>query len=142
MNDARRRRIALRKRIVEQQKRREEQFLKGEVGKCIHKISLYKKCRRCDKVLEAEYQKLLSHPKIMEGMLQRQLGLLNTVPAVVLIRSYANGMPFPVRINLSARKPTEQIMNMRKNGFWAVDHGYLSWFGPELIQEVTILNGE
>jgi hypothetical protein len=142
MNDARRRRLALQKRIKEQQKLREsEDFL--EEGSCIHDVSFEKTCSECEAVLEEGFQKVMRDPEVMAWRLKNQLGLNDTLPAIAFIRPHMILAPvFPVRINLSARNPTEQIMAMRKNGFWAVDHGYLTWFGPELITEVSFLNGE
>jgi hypothetical protein len=141
MNDARRRRLALQKRIKEQQKLRESgDFLEGS---CIHDIPFEKTCPECEAVLEQGFLKVMRHPDVMAWRLKNQLGLNDTLPAIAFIRPHMMLAPvFPVRINLSARNPTEQIMAMRKNGFWAVDHGYLTWFGPELITEVSFLNGE
>ncbi len=142
MNDARRRRKALQKRIAEQHKQLESRdFL--EEGSCIHEIPFEKTCPECEAVLEQGFQKVMQHPDVMEYRLKSQLGLNDMLPAIAFIRPHMMLAPcFPVQISLPARNPTEQIMAMRKNGFWAVDHGYLTWFGPELIVEVSFLNGE
>lgn len=142
MNAARQRRKALQKRIVEQQKLR-DQDLSFLEGSCIHEIPFEKTCPECEAVLEEGFKKVMAHPDVMEYRLKSTLGLNATLPAIAFIRPHMMLAPcFPVRINLSARNPTEQIMAMRKNGFWAVDHGYLTWFGPELITEISFLNGD
>jgi hypothetical protein len=142
MNDARRRRIELKKRIEAQRKIRETKFFEfTDTGSCVHDIPFRKRCPECEAILEEEYQKILRHPDVMENILKNKLGLNETRPAIVFIRPHhIGGIMFPVQISLSAHNPTEQIMTMRKNGFWAVDHGFLTWFGPELIQEVSFLN--
>lgn len=142
MNDARRRRIELKKRIETQRKIRETKIFEfTDTGSCSHNIPLQNQCLACEAILGTEYQKILRHPDVTENILKNKLGLNDTLPAIVFIRPHIIGATmFPVQINISAHNPTEQIMTMRKNGFWAVYHGVLTWFGPELIQEVSFLN--
>src|SRR5579864_1155153 len=145
MNAARKRRLDLKKRIEVQKKEREAQAEKEfrEIGelKCRHKIPLSRGCKACDenfKPLIEEYNNL---PSTMERRLRHGFGLDRLKRAFVFTKmTTMYGTPKIVSIWLSTHHPTQQIQDMRKNGFWAVDLGYLTWFAPDSFTEVCFDN--
>lgn len=47
-------------------------------------------------------------------------------------------MPRLVRTQVSVDHATSDIAAMKRNGFWAVDCGYLTWFDGDQIAEVSL----
>jgi hypothetical protein len=144
MNAARQRRTALKKRIEQQQKQRETQAEKefqalGELL-CRHKIPISRSCKACDdnfKPLIEEYNNL---PSTMERRLRHGFGLDRLKRAFVIMKTMTIYGPKIVSVWLSTHHPTQQIMDMRKIGFWAMDVGYLTWFAPDSFTEVCFDN--
>ena len=149
MNDARRRRIQLKKRIEEQRKKTR---LLGNrmLTKIIRKLSAackhgfkqgWRTCPICSEANSRRREKWLSQPAIMEENLRASFGLGRTVQAKIFVSPPAPYYEMKlVDVTLPINKATEKIMAMKKNGFWAHDSGYPVWFPPERILEVVILN--
>ena len=149
MNDARRRRIQLKKRIEEQRKKERSKgkkalnkIVKKFYAPCQHGFHCASiMCPTCNKKFLRRQEQWLSQPAIMEENLRASFGLGRTVQAKIFVSPPAPYYEMKlVDVTLPINKATEKIMAMKKNGFWAHDSGYPVWFPPERILEVVILN--
>jgi hypothetical protein len=143
MNAARHRRQALKKRIEKQRKLKETQVQKDfkEMGelRCRHKVLLSRSCHACDENFKPLIEEYNNRPETMERKLRHGFGLDRLKRALVFTKLYGTKIKI-VSIWLSTHHPTQQIMDMRKNGFWAMDCGYLTWFSGDSITEVCFDN--
>jgi len=143
MNAARQRRQNLKKRVEQQRKQREDQAHKDfkSMGKlrCHHKVPLSRSCSACDESFKPLIKEFNNQPETMERRLHHSFGLDRLKRALVFTKAYGTKIKI-VSIWLSTHHPTQQIMGMRKNGFWAMDCGYLTWFAPDQIVEVCFDN--
>lgn len=131
MNAARQRRVALKKRIEEQRKKRDDRQLKRWL-KSFRQPTPAEEARQ-----EKQMRELLNDPEIMEWNLKEKLKINEVKDATVFIDQQSPFLPFlTLPIKLPLRNPTEKIMAMRKNGFWTVHHGHVLWFPGELIKGV------
>jgi len=141
MNAARKRRLELKKRIETQRKQRDARDLEQAkkpfkdpgTYKCKHKVSLFDHCKIC-------WEELGRRPDVMEGRLRAEFKLDRVRRAFVFLKMQTIYGPKIVSVWLSIHHPTQQIQDMRKNGFWAMDLGYLTWFAPDSFTEVCFDN--
>lgn len=134
MNAARQRRQALKRRIEKQRQ--------AELKKPYRfRIPTKRESEKFEKILE----RYRNSPEGMEWKLRQEFGLDQVrrafvfldLPGTVVGRIV---LPRIVTTWLSAHNPTQKIMDMKKNGFWAWDRGYLTWFDPGHITEVCFDN--
>lgn len=131
MNAARQRRIALKKKIEEQRKKRDDRQLKRWL-KTFRPPTPAEEARQ-----EKQMRELLSDPEIMEWNLKEKLKLNEVRDATIFLYQESPFLPFlSIRTKLPVRNPTEKIMAMKKNGFWAIHQGHVLWFPGELIKGV------
>lgn len=140
MNEARKRRLGLKTRIETAKKKNQEledrEFELISTIPCRHGIALSRNCQACDEIISEVDREYMSSPEVMEARLRHEFGLDETRPAFIFLNQTWGYGPRIVSIELSIHNPTQIIMDMKKNGVWALDKGYPTWFAPEQILEV------
>jgi len=141
MNAARHRRKLLQQKIrKEHEEKLLDRLLEEERQRtlCPHNI-LQEQCIACEEIYRKNFDRFLQSPMMMEARLRRQLGLHELpIRAYVMLKCPPGCMPRLVRTQVSVDHATSDIAAMKRNGFWAVDCGYLTWFDGDQIAEVSL----
>lgn len=136
MNDARRRRLALQKRIKEQQKRRDQEL---PPLNCVHDIPFDEKCDKCNEAIGPEFW---NKPEHMELLTRVKFGLplaKEMVQATIWVKPYhIMGSCYPIDVLLPQATLASKVESMREKGFWCVDRGEIVWYHPDSILEVRL----
>ena len=108
---------------------------------CPHNI-LRDQCVTCEEISNQEFEDFCQSPLMMETKLRRQLGIGRYVPVYVFLKFPPGCVPRLVKSYVRADHAATDVAAMRKDGFWAVDSGYLVNFSGDQIADITFANGD
>jgi hypothetical protein len=145
MNAARQRRKLLQEKIrKEHEDGLRDRLLEEERLRtlCPHNI-LREQCVGCEEISDQNWDAFMRSPFMMETRLRRQLGVTDRqVPVYVFLKFPPGCIPRIIRTYVRMSHAATDVAAMKRDGFWAIDHGYLTNFNGDQIAEISFATEE